>query len=380
MRVLVSTAPMVGHFFPMVPLCWALRAAGHHVLVSAPANFAPTITSCGLTASGDLPAVEMAELMSRDRSGRPVPAVHEMRARLRRSGTGWARLGAVCLAPTLTLIRRFRPDVVLGEPVDFAGRLAAHQAGVPLAEHGWGLRPPPLFADAAAEELRDELAAMGAAGLPAPALRIDPCPPQFQHPGGDPAAGARYVPFNGARPRPEWLDEPRRRPRVFVTFGTLLPQINPGQTMPLLRYVIERLPELGVDVYVGAAPATAAELPVPDRGAVGWLPLDQVLPGCDAIIHYGGSGAMMTALTFGVPQIVLAAAVADAPDNAARVADTGVGIGLSPDEAMRCEPVGRACERLLADPAYAARAAAMAAANAAQPPPARTVERLESLA
>ena len=34
MRVLFVVTPGVGHLFPMVPLAWALRAAGHEVLIA----------------------------------------------------------------------------------------------------------------------------------------------------------------------------------------------------------------------------------------------------------------------------------------------------------------------------------------------------------
>ena len=54
MRIVLTTSALEGHFFPMVPLAWALRAAGHEVLVNAPANFTPTITSTGLYAAGEV--------------------------------------------------------------------------------------------------------------------------------------------------------------------------------------------------------------------------------------------------------------------------------------------------------------------------------------
>jgi UDP:flavonoid glycosyltransferase YjiC (YdhE family) len=381
MRVLFTTAPMVGHFYPMVSYAWALRAAGHEVLVAAPENFADTVTGAGLTAAGALPAVDMPALMATDRQGKPVPASYETEARIRRSGGGWARLGAASLQATLTLVDVFRPDVVVSEPLEFAGQLAAHRSGIPWVEHGWGLRPAAGFAEAARAELEPELTRFGLAALPEPALRLDPCPPSFQHPGVRDGTPLRYVPFNGARPRPELLDRAAQRPSVFVTFGSLLPQINPQQTMPLLRFIIQELPTLGVDVLVGVSPKVAAQLPEPagGAGAVGFLPLNEVLPRCSQMIHYGGSGTMMTALAFGVPQIVLAAAVADAPDNAARVTAAGIGVGLTPEDAMSCEPVRDACRKLLADATFAERAALLAADNAAQPSPAEAVSLLERL-
>src|SRR4051812_34880722 len=50
MRVLFTTWDWAGHFFPMVPLGWALRAAGHEVLVATDPGFAPTVTGAGLPA------------------------------------------------------------------------------------------------------------------------------------------------------------------------------------------------------------------------------------------------------------------------------------------------------------------------------------------
>lgn len=42
MRVLFTTNPLSGHFFPLVPLAWACRLAGHEVLVATAENFVST--------------------------------------------------------------------------------------------------------------------------------------------------------------------------------------------------------------------------------------------------------------------------------------------------------------------------------------------------
>ncbi|GAA3035986.1 hypothetical protein GCM10020000_11910 [Streptomyces olivoverticillatus] len=34
MRVLIIPSPVTTHFMPMIPLAWALRAAGHELLVA----------------------------------------------------------------------------------------------------------------------------------------------------------------------------------------------------------------------------------------------------------------------------------------------------------------------------------------------------------
>jgi L-noviosyl transferase len=38
MRFLFSTLPGLGHFFPIVPLAWGVRAAGHDVVVAPPSR------------------------------------------------------------------------------------------------------------------------------------------------------------------------------------------------------------------------------------------------------------------------------------------------------------------------------------------------------
>jgi UDP:flavonoid glycosyltransferase YjiC (YdhE family) len=55
-----------------------------------------------------------------------------------------------------------------------------------------------------------------------------------------------------------------------------------------------------------------------------WLPLNQVLPGCDLVLHHAGSGTSLTAARFGVPQLVFPQ-LADQFRLASRLAETGAG-------------------------------------------------------
>jgi UDP:flavonoid glycosyltransferase YjiC (YdhE family) len=103
-----------------------------------------------------------------------------------------------------------------------------------------------------------------------------------------------------------------------------------------------------------------------------------VLPGCDLLVHHGGSGSAMTALATGTPQVVMPHA-ADQFSNSAHVHALRAGIGLTrghtgPDE------VREACASVLGDPAYAARAGEVAAELAARPGPVALVAEVERLA
>ncbi len=362
----------------MVPFCWALRAAGHHVLVVAPDYFAPSILACGLPVAR-VPTIDMSTAMSRDRQGNPVPIDYYEPARMRRSGRGWGRLAAHSLDGVREVVVGWDPQAVVSDPLEMAGRLAAAERGIPWIEHGWGVRPSPYFHSGAAEELVPELDRLALASMPLPRLTLDVCPPDFQSPDSPPAQRMRYIPFSGPALRRERLAT-NGKPLVFVTFGTLLPRVNPEQAVGLLGELMRELTDGGFDFIIGVDPELLAHLrPYPAGArAVGRVPLDQVLPGCAGVVHYGNSGAMMTALANGVPQVVLAAQVADAPDNAERVAATGVGLRISAGD-VTAEVVREACVRTITEPAYRARAEAFAAEMRKLPSPTEIALRLPDL-
>lgn len=367
MRVLFCATPLLGHINPMLPLAWALRAEGHDVLVATAEGFAPRVLERGL-AVAPLAPVELAEVMGRDRYGSFVPHTPEA-DRVWRSGHGWGRLGARHMEETTELVRRWRPGLVVTDPVEFAGRLAAARLDVPWVEHGWGIRPSPDFARAAEDELAPELDRFGLTGLPRPARSLDTCSPSLQRPGpaGDPM---RYVPVTGPAELPGWLDEPERRPLVCVTFGSVLPALAPDGLRALTTRLMRALPELDVEVIVGLDPARADGLrPVPPGVlSVGWQPLDHVVPRCAVLVHYGASGTTMTAAVAGVPQVVLAIPIADAPDNARQIEEAGLGTVHSALD-VDAEDVVTACRDLLTDTAWKARATEIAAEQAGRPTP-----------
>ncbi|MEU4209191.1 nucleotide disphospho-sugar-binding domain-containing protein [Streptomyces sp. NPDC026206] len=374
MRILLTTAPMYGHVLQLVPLSWALRSAGHEVLLAAPAGFASVALAAGLPAVENGEAVSMSEMIGFGRDGTPVPWPADPREKQRRSGRGFGRLAARTLERTVRIAGRWRPDLVISEPTEYAGRMAAAHLGVAWVEHGWGLTPSPLYEEAAGEELAPELARLGLPGLPAPRLVLDVCPPRMQHAHtrSVPTRRMRYVPYNGSSPVPPWTLLPRDRPRVCVTLGSVLPTV----TRHLLDDVLLAL--TGLDAEVVLAMDTGRERgPLPPAvRAAGWLPLNTVLPACDLVVHHGGPGTTMTALVHGLPQLILPHASSDMAAYAEKVSALGAGRALPP-AGITAAAVEEECRALLRDPTYRDGALSLAAEIARQPSPAHLVPALK---
>lgn len=379
MRILVTTAPLHGHFYPMVPLAWALRAAGHEVIVAAPDNFTGDVAAAGLAAVPSAGPVMFADFMFRDRDGTPLTQPRDPTARRVSSGRAWGRLAARTLPGVQAIVTDWPPDLIVSEPTEYAGAMVAASRGIPWVEHWWGLAVQPEYRPSAQQELAGELDGLGLPGLPEPALRVDVCPPSVQRPGAPAAQLMRYVPFNGPAVRPDWCAITRTRPRICLTLGSMLPRHGLLDFAGMLREFAAGLAGLDADVVVAVDPQVAAGwtgLPASVH-AVGWLPLNLVLPACDVVVHHGGPGSAFTALALGVPQLALPQ-TADQFENAERMTQAGLGLRLLPDE-RSAGSVVRACGELLSDPRYRVRAAAVAAENAAGPAPAQLAAELECL-
>lgn len=377
MRIVVTTSALEGHFFPMVPLSWALRAAGHEVLVSAPANFTPAITSTGLYAAGFVPPVQFEDFMLRDRAGNTLEPPKDPRDRRESGGRAWGRLAAMQLDGTLALVEAFRPDLVISEPNEYAGSIAAAHHGIPWIEHGWGVMGMPEFKPASSAELAPELERLGLAGLTDPDLRIDTCPPSLSQEDVEHRVPMRYVPYNGAAIAPDWVFEERTRPRVLVTLGGVLPRHGRRDFRGMLREWTTALPSLGVEVVVAVADdLTAQWSPLPEGvRTAGWLPLNLTLPACDLVVHHGGVGTTLTTALAGLPQL-LTPQLVDQFVNARRITEFGAGLSLQPEE-LSVEAVLGKCAELLADSTFAKCAGALAEENSRRPTPAEVVTRIE---
>ena len=366
-RVLAVASPALGHLFPMVPTLWALRAAGHDVRVAVPGYFAPAVLQTGLAASvctepasEDVAVCGSDRVAASDRDGTAAEATHRRFARL-----------SLAMGPEVeALAAGWRPDVILSDPVDLAGRRVATMLGIPFVEHRWGPAPAEAPRTAAARGVfGDESATWPGTGGGAPDLTVDPCPPSLRTPGTEPGEAVRYVPFNGPALAPRWSTEPPASgTRVMITLGTVVSDGDDGRGT-ILSAAVAAARRAGAEVVVAADRRRVATAVVEGARAVGWLPVGLVAPTCALVVHHGGSGTMLSSFAAGVAQVACPSAF-DEVHNARRIDELGAGRLVAVAGEQVEVVLEDAIRSLLTDPSFCERAAAVQEEIAGAPPPA----------
>ncbi|WP_030768989.1 MULTISPECIES: nucleotide disphospho-sugar-binding domain-containing protein [unclassified Streptomyces] len=404
MRVLMTTWAAPSHFYPMVPLAWALEAAGHEVRIAGLPSVVPSILRSGLTAvqvgtepdlagmarKGGLVDWHRQPAWAADwplRAAQWEPRQRELNAALARKNM---RIAACMTEDLVAFARSWRPDVVVYDAVTFAGPVAAAAVGVPALAHGWG-SPAVLrmeLEDFCGEPLPEYLRlfeSVGAAPRLEPDGWIDACPPSLRLDSPQERLGVRFVPFNGPGVMPAWLLEEPRAPRVCVTWGQTLAKLRPGQLPDLLAPTVSAVAGLGVEVVLavtGGQRELLGELPHNVR-VLEQFPLHMLLPTCEAVVHPGGGGSTLTGAVSGAAQLVISPRpeqmVAGGRVEAAgvgrhRVLGELAGMGEAGAEALVRSDVAA----LLEAPAYRKAAADLRAEMREQPSPAELVRTLEA--
>jgi UDP:flavonoid glycosyltransferase YjiC (YdhE family) len=373
MKVLCIPWSEATHYFHMVPLAWAFRAAGDEVRVASQPGAADAVKRSGMsvTVVGDaydfhseqekvvgdwrhdmttsreissatddyrklaLAFDSLAEGPSRDYMARKLKRI------IGRRLVPLVKTAQVMADDIVELARAWQPDLVISDPLVLAAPLAAQVAGAPLVhvQLGPAIRmragyvpcsgaAPDLWPD----DLRDLYARHGVEPAAEPAAAtVASCPASLQYGGALPGrVPARFVPYNGTGDIPRWLDEPPRRPRVCVTWGTTSTTLA-GPEGFLVPRILDALAAFDVEAVVGISaadrPLLGDDLPGHVRVTEN-LPLHLLLPSCDAIIHQGGSGTFLTAASFGLPQLVVAG-ITDQFENAEWIAAAGAGVALT---------------------------------------------------
>jgi UDP:flavonoid glycosyltransferase YjiC (YdhE family) len=283
-----------------------------------------------------------------------------------------------------TIILAWRPDLLVHDPAEVTGAVAAELAGIAHVEHSFGVLRPLELRRLATEAMADVSARLGVrnpgVGGLGGELYLDICPPGIQL--AEVADIERVQPlrpmgFDDApgSTMPAWVGDLPPRPTVYVTMGT---EFN--RRPEVFRSILAGLaPEpINVIVTVGASGDPAQLGPQPDNVRVErFVPQSMFLPRCSAFVAHGGSGALMGAVLHGVPMLAIPQG-ADQFLNAARVVEVGLGLRLLPDE-LNGAAVRDATLALIEDPRFVGVARSQRAAIDAMPPPEAVVPILDAL-
>jgi MGT family glycosyltransferase len=390
-RVLVAAFGDAGHAFPAIGLGRALARRGHEVTVETWEERRAAVEGAGL---GFAAAEEYKTF--------PPPE----------PGTEEGQNAADAARALLPLIERLDPAVVVSDILTLAPTLAAEAAGVPLATlipHIYPVVEPgqPFFSvglarartpvgrgiwragqralDVGLEHGRRDLNGQRERlGLPplerfhggiSPDLALVATFPQLEYPRAWPASVHVTGPMPFEVPHPDVAVPAGEAPLVLVAPSTAHDADN-----HLVRTALEALADEPVRV-VATTNKVRPQVPIQVPGnavLVDWLSYSQLMPLASLVISHGGHGTVARALGAGTP-VLISPITGDMGETAMRVDWAGVGRSL-PWRLCRPGPLRWASRRLLADPAFAARARGIAAWSAGHDGADRGAELVDSLA
>jgi UDP:flavonoid glycosyltransferase YjiC (YdhE family) len=366
MRVLFSVPPALGHILPTVPLAMAFQAAGHQVLFAGYGGPA----EIGLYGQTGFATVDvgdgssLTEMYDHWAPGRRFSlGERPLNDLLAAPATANAELSRTTIGPLHDLVQVWRPDLLVHDSFQGAVPIVAATKCVQTVEHQSGLmdgrRVSSLIAARLGGSPQD-------GKLP---ITLEIAPPSL-HSRVETRWQMRYLPFHGPGTVPLPLLRPASRPRVLVTLGTVVVR-NHG--LAALGPLLERAGDLDAEFILpvpdGVEPPTVRSMPSNVR-IFPWLPLLEALRHCDAVVHHGGAGTLLAAMTQGVPQLVLPQ-LGDQFLNAEAAVQAGFALRGNPEESD-LEQVAR----LLHDTRFRAAAQKVRDENDIQPTPAEMVSRL----
>lgn len=407
MRVVLAGTPMIGHLNPLLSIGRLLLAQGHDVVGHSASAHRHRFEAAGLSFEPFDRVIDQ-DLGDLDRIDPALKALPPGPEKLRHlfQHAFIDRLAAQ-YASLRGLLERSPADLVVADNMfvgtlpfllgDPAQRPAIVHCGVtPLvtsrddgAPNGPGL--PPAAGDGLAagygmiRQLVDQafflpiqrgldqaLASVGRGPLDIPMndaivtlpdLFLQPTVAGFEYPRKAPPASLRFI---GALPLPsvrvalpDWAaDVAKAEKVVLVTQGTLANHELGDVIAPTLA-ALEGRPDVLVLVTTGGRPLDAIPGTIPDNARLAqFLPYDWLMPHVDLVVTNGGYGTVNLALSHGVP-LVVAGVSEDKAEVGARVAWSGVGIGLKTDTPT-ASALRAAIESVLDDDRYRLAAEAMA--------------------
>ncbi len=411
MRILFATVSEKSHLYTMVPLAWSLAAAGHEVRVASNPALTEAIKSTGLPAVSVGKDHNLHEMLTQNRDSLenplsdwsdPDPAQHSWEQVLMKFKVSvmfaYQTYNDCMVHELVAYAQDWKPDLVIWDPVTYAGPVAAKVSGAAHARLLWcvdiysAMRQ--VFLERLAEqpeERREDPLADWLGGIlgryghtfdeedVVGQWTIDQIPGSLQLPLSVDRVPVRYLPYNGPSEIPSWVSEPPARPRVVLTSGVSARAALGGTFMPLAD-MIRTLGEMDIEVVAAVPPEEVEALDsVPDNTRlVDFVPLHALLPGASVLIHHGGFGSWGTALANAVPQFIPTIRYADWWNKATSLEEAGAGLAVHASE-LTAERLRESVTRLVAEDSFSKAAERLREENLAEPTPHDLVPVLERL-
>lgn len=348
-----------GHAEPLLPVARLAGERGHDVVFAGQAAIVPRLRDHGYRT-----VVVGPDTLVTSRQELVPPDPEAERVVLRDSFV--ARSGRLRAAALTDVFAAERPQLVVCDEVDAGAVVAAERLDIPCVTVSVLAAGRMVSADLLGDAwsgLRTEH------GLPSDptlerfggSLALAPAPRSFRSPEAPWPTTLRAV-------RPPILDDAvdaadRRSPLVYATLGTVF-NLESGD---LLDRLVAAAGGVDAEVVVTTGPGIeldsfgAAE----NVRLAPFVPQQELLPRCSAVVCHGGSGTLIAALSLGVP-VVLLPMGADQLDNADRCTELGVGVTLDPLTATP-EEITDAVDAVRRDARFRTAAGALAREASAQP-------------
>jgi UDP:flavonoid glycosyltransferase YjiC (YdhE family) len=391
LRILLGAFGDPGHAFPMIALGRALASRGHEVTLQTWRRWKGHVLAEQL---GFAPAPEYQVFPT---GPEPLDFYEAI---------------VHATLDTAPLVRELKPDVVVADILTLAPALAAELEGVPCATliphvhpHGephfpvyslgarmprsrlgrglWRVAQAPVARglEQGRAELNRTRARLGLAPLEhvhggiSRQLALVATFPQLEYPRAW-APGVHVVgPLMWEPPARDVEPPAGEEPLVLVA-----PSTAQDPEHRLLRAALRGLADAPVRVLATWNRRLPPRgLPVPDNArVVDWVSYSRTMPLCELVVCHGGHGTLVRALSSGCA-VVVAPAVGDMNENAARVAWAGAGVRV-PRRFVTPRVIGLAVERALGDSDMRSRARELGAWAAAHDAGTAAAELIEALA
>jgi UDP:flavonoid glycosyltransferase YjiC (YdhE family) len=386
MRFLFTCIPAFGHLHAMVPYAQALKDQGHDVAFATGAAFAQAVRSAGFHHfSCGIENASSVEVLTH------LPEWPSIQDRFRDAPPGTAQLHAFIevLAPQMlsglsAVVEKWNPHLVVRDPLEFGGYIAAERVEIPHVVVDWAIHiPTQVIAKDALCLLRRRY------GLPEDAnletldrhLVLSAMPPSWKYDGvpyAERLFRCQLPPYDNDGqfddPLPDLIHS--GRPVVYATLGTTF-----NQSPDTFQSIIEALGAEDVSAIVTLGhsfdPSELGAIPK-NVHVANYIPQTSLLPHCDAVIFHAGFNSLHSALWHGLPMILIPMGAGDQVPNAMQA--VAMKVGLIAQQPLAVESLRQNIRSVLTDSQLRCNARKLQAEIKALPPVSEAVHRLMVLA